>query len=558
MTRLAIAMDLGTSGFRAQALDLSSGEVLSTTITTRHPLPGANVIDHLHFALEVGVTIARDLVIQAINQVLAQLRIPLGDVVRLAVCGNPTQLSLFQGMEIRDLAFAGSRKLQALGVVPPERTAAILRAAELPGLALPGDCDVMIPPAVRDEIGADTLALIMRTGMLHGAETTIAIDYGTNAEMVLAHAGRIYTGSAAAGPALEGQHISCGTLAMPGAIADLQAVGGNHQLMVLNAEMQPVPGMLIDLRQAADAMETDGPPAHAITGTGVIAALDQALAAEIITLPHIGTPDRQLHFGKNIFLTEADVAEAGKAIGAIRAGYFTLSVEAGITPADIHTAYLAGASGTYMDSRKAGRLGLIPPRVTTVRQVGNTSLAMARELAITPEQLDAMSDLARELQQTHCMFALSKTFSRVFILELSHWTEGMPMTMYREMLRRYGLPELPTMDAEPQVVRTVKQDIDDLGRMGLITLERIGRIAALPLAGCIGCMSCVHECPAHAISIRTDTLPHTLSVTHALCNGVACRRCEPICPPKVFHLNDFFVAAPACKTATESENSLWQ
>lgn len=560
MPRLAIAMDLGTSGFRAQALDLASGELLSTAITTRHPLPGANVIDHLHFALELGVEAARDLVIQAINQVIAQLRVPTGDVARLAVCGNPTQLSLFQGTEIRDLAFAGSRKLLALGIVPPERAAAIRSAIEFLGLALPGECAVIIPPAVHDEIGADTLALIMQTGMLHGDETTIAIDYGTNAEMVLAHEGCVYTGSAAAGPALEGQHISCGTLAIPGAIADLEPVGDKHRLIVLNPQMQPAPGSLINLREAVEFASTTEVRALAITGTGVIAALDQAIEAGLIALPRIRTEDSRLHFGKDIFLTEEDLSEAGKAIGALRAGYFTLSMKAGITPTDIHTAYLAGASGTYMDVLKAQRLGLIPPQVKVVRQVGNTSLAMARELAVTPEKLEEMSDLARKLQKTHCMFALSKTFASVFILELSHWTEGMPMSMYREMLRRYRLPDLPPVVAAPQVHRTVKQDIDDLGRMGLTTLEHIGMIAALPVDGCISCMTCAQVCPGNAISIGQDTNPPTIFLDHALCNGVACRRCEPGCPAKVFHLNDFFDATLGRKAA-ESDSArsmLWQ
>lgn len=551
MPRLAIAMDLGTSGFRAQALELASGEMLSTAITTRHPLPGANVIDHLHFALELGVEAARDLVIQAINQVIAQLRVPAEDVVRLAVCGNPTQLSLFQGMEIRDLAFAGSRKLQALGIVPPEREAAIRSAVEFPGLALPGECVVIVPPAVYDEIGADTLALVMQTGMLHCDETSIAIDYGTNAEMVLAHEGRIVTGSAAAGPALEGQHISCGTLAIPGAIADLELVGDKHRLIVLNPKMRPVPGALIDLRDAVELDTSTGPKALAITGTGVIAALEQAIEAGLIAFPHIRTEDNRLHFGKGIFLTEEDLSEAGKAIGAVRAGYCTLSVEAGITPSDIHTAYLAGASGTYMDALKAQRLGLIPPRVKAVRQVGNTSLSMARELVMTPEKLEAMSDLARKLRETHCMLALSKTFAKLFILELSHWTEGMPMTKYRELLSHYRLPDLPPVDAEPQVRRTAKQDIAELGRMGLVTLEHVGMVAALPLEGCIGCMTCVQVCPAHAISIRLDTKPPTIFLDHALCYGVACRRCEPGCPPKVFHLNDFFDLTPGRKTAED-------
>ena len=550
--RLAVAMDLGTSGFRAQVLDLSSGEVLSTAITTRHPLPGANVIDHIHFALELGVEAARDLMIQAVNQVIGQLRVSVGDSVRFVICGNPAQLSLFQGMELRDLAFAGMRKLKSLGVTPPERAAAIRSAAEFPGLTLPANCEVIIPPAVRHEIGADALALILQTGMLDRDETAIAIDYGTNAEMALVHHGRVFTGSAAAGPALEGQHITCGTLAMPGAIADLEAVGAGHRLIILDSEMLPVPGARVDLRNAMVAAEATGPPAVKITGTGTIAALDQALEAGLIALPHICTADQRLHFGKDIFLTDADLVEAGKAIGSVRAGYFTLCVEAGIAPEQIHTAYLAGASGTYVDALKSRRLGLVPPCVKTIRQIGNTSLAMARELAVDPRKLEEMSALARKLQQTHCMFGSSKTFASVFLLELSHWTEGMPMAKYRELLRRHRLPDLPPVAGTPQIIRTVKQDIDDLGRMGLVTLERVGLVVALPVDACAGCMACVDECPAGALSIKTDTKPPTIFLIHALCNGVACRRCEVACPVNVFHLNAFFGAAKSHVSEAES------
>lgn len=542
MTRLAIAMDLGTSGFRAQALDLSRSEVLSTAITTRHPLPGANVIDHLHFALELGVETARQLVVEAVNQVLDRLRVPLADVERLAVCGNPTQLSLLQGMEIRDLAFAGSRKLQALGVAPPERGGAVRRATEIPGLALPASCDIVIPPAVRDEVGADALALIVQTGLRDCRDTAIAIDYGTNAEMALFHEGRLFTGSAAAGPALEGQQIACGTLAVPGAIADLEAVGAGHRLLVLNAAMEAEPGAPIDLGHATEEPGEAGPQAFAITGTGVIAALDQAIDAGIVVLPRIRTEDRRLHFGRDIFLTEEDLAEAGKAIGAIRAGYFTLCTEAGIAPGDIRVAYLAGASGTYVDACKSMRVGLVPPRASTVHQVGNTSLALARELALAPEHLARLDELARELRESHCMFAQSKTFARLFLLELGHWTEGMPMATYRALLRRHRLPDLPPVDVLPRIARTTGRDIGYPGRMGLVTLEQVGRIVALQTDGCEGCLTCMRECPARAISIDTGTRPPTITVNHALCNGVACRRCEQACPSKVFRLDAFFGA----------------
>jgi methylamine methyltransferase corrinoid protein reductive activase len=543
MSRLAIAMDLGTSGFRAQALELASGTVLSTAITTRHPLPGANVIDHLHFALELGVATARDLMLQAVNQLLHELHLTLSNVARLAVCGNPTQISLFQGMEIRDLAFVGSRKLAKLGVKTPDRVAAIRQGKDFPGLALGDKCEVIIPPAVKDEVGADTLALILQSGISQSEETAIAIDYGTNAEMVLLHQGRMFTASAAAGPALEGQHISCGSLAVPGAIADLEPSGPNYRLWVLNSDMQPAEGALIDLRQKKERIERGQIQAKAITGTGVIAALDQALEAKMITLPHIHTADRQLHFGRDIFLTERDLSEAGKAIGAIRAGYFTLSLEAGIKPSDIRLAFLAGASGTYMDARKSGRLGLIPPCVDRVKQLGNTSLAMARQLALNPINLDKMNALADKLRRSHTLFANSKTFSRLFLLELSHWTEGMPMETYREMLGRLHLPDLPSMERTPAICRAVQRDIEDPGQQGLITLEITGRVATLQLEGCVGCLSCMKSCPTGAISIDETTLPPAISLAHAQCNGLACRRCEPSCEPKVFRLEAFFGAS---------------
>ena len=52
---MGIAFDIGTSGFRVQLVDLKTKKVLRTAITLRHPLPGANVMDHLNFAIRVGV-----------------------------------------------------------------------------------------------------------------------------------------------------------------------------------------------------------------------------------------------------------------------------------------------------------------------------------------------------------------------------------------------------------------------------------------------------------------------------------------------------------------------
>lgn len=540
MTHLAIAIDLGTSGFRAQALNLKTREIISTAITTRHPLPGANVIDHLHFALELSVDVAGSIMMEAINKVLSRLQVSLDDVVRLAVCGNPIQLSLFQRIEIRDLAYAGKRKLDSLGVVPPKRDAVIVKASQIPGLRIPADADVIVPPAVRHEIGADALAMMIQTGMLEKDEISLTTDYGTNAEMALFHNGEVITGSTAAGPALEGQQIECGMLAMPGAISDLHELDHNFRVVVLDANMLPASGPLVDLKNGNIWDEGDV-QALGITGTGTVAILSQGLQAKLITLPRINTLDTEFHFTSDIYFTEDDLKEAGKAIGSVRAGHITLCQEAGIELGDVEVAYMSGASGTYVDPLKAQRLGMVPPRVKSIYQVGNTSLAMARDLVLDPKQLDVMSHMAKNLRQTHCMFAASKVFEKIYILELSYWTEGMPFAQYQKFLKKYGFPELVAVEEEPEIVRTVQRDIDDLGRLGLTTVADVGMVIQRHFEGCVACGECVETCPERALELLEGSDPPLLILDQSLCNGVACRRCERACPEKCCKLEDFFV-----------------
>jgi methylamine methyltransferase corrinoid protein reductive activase len=557
MAGLGIALDLGTSGFRGQAIDLDQdGRILCTAVTTRHPFPGANVIDHLHFALEVGIEKAHDVIICAVNEVLDRLPVDKDKVIRMAVCGNPIQLSLFQGIEIRDLAYAGKRKLEALGVVPPKRNARIIKASEIPGLAIPAQADVLIPPAVRHEIGADALAMMIQTGMLEKDEISIVTDYGTNAEMALIVKGVVYTGSTAAGPALEGQQIEDGILALPGAISDVQfdadddssagptgcvagaddkPLRGRLKTYVLDQEMMSRLGDTVD----PDTGRVDGAGelrAVGITGTGVIALLSQGLKARLIRIPRINTMDTEIHLPDGLKFTEKDLIEAGKAIGAIRAGHITLCKEAGIRLEDIEIAYMSGASGTYVDALKALEIGMVPARVKRIYQVGNTSLAMAADVIKNVDNLWKMQEIADNLRQNHCMFAESKVFEKVYILELSYWTEGMPRHQYQKFLSRYGLPTLVEVADLPEVLKTVKRDIPDLGVMGLKIIPDLGLRKTIVFNGCLGDAKCVVECPEKALQMKRRGEDFEVTINMALCNGVACRRCERACKEKTFDL----------------------
>ncbi len=570
MAKLGIALDLGTSGFRGQAVDLElKGKILSTAITTRHPLPGANVIDHLHFALEVGPATAHEVVINAVNRIIDKLKVDVADIVRLAVCGNPIQLSLFQEIEFRDLAYAGKRKLQALGVVAPKRDALIVKAAEIRGLDIPPDAMVLIPPAVRHEIGADALAMMIQTNLLETDKIAVVTDYGTNNEMALLVDGVVYTGSTAAGPALEGQHIEYGLLALPGAISDVEfapadalSVSSRQMTLhghsrscavktsILNTDMRPMAGDIVDV-SSGDVISSGELRAVGITGTGVVALISEGLESKFIQIPKINTPDGLLHLCDGIEFSEKDLLEAGKAVGAVRAGHLTLCQEAGIRLEDIEIAYCSGASGTYVDALKAQKIGMIPPSVKAIYQVGNTSLAMARDMVQDEEKLWDMKRIADNLRQHHCMFAESKVFEKVYILELSYWTEGMPLQQYQKFLKKYGYPPLAEIAANPQVIKTVERDIQDLGERGLSVISDIGQRRNIMFDSCLGDTACITECPENALQISELQDGFEITINLALCDGVACRRCERVCKEKIFNLLQLITST----TGTQSRDS---
>ncbi|AEH61791.1 4Fe-4S ferredoxin iron-sulfur binding domain protein [Methanosalsum zhilinae DSM 4017] len=533
-----IAIDLGTSGFRAQRIDLESGNIGKTVISLRNPLPGANVMDHLDFAVNYGQDIAHELVINAFKNISDMLRTDQSSIDRIAVCGNPIQLSLFQGIPVEDLAYAGERKKKKLNIKEQERKAAIISSSDIPGLEDFGDCQVMIPPAIKHEVGADALALIVKSGMLDSDDISIATDYGTNAEMALKVDNVIYTGSAAAGPALEGQQIRDGILASPNAISDVKFENDSLRNYVLDDELTAVEGDLVDPK-SGEVVQKGDIRAKGITGTGVIALIEQSMGKGLIQLPRINTTDKILHLQDNIRFSEKDLIEAGRAIGAIRAGHITLCNVAGIEMQDIKTAYMSGAAGTYMDAVKAHRIGMIPFGVNDVYQIGNTSLTLAREILLSEDRLWELQDISQKIVGNHVMFAMDKAFQDTYVLELAYWGEGMPFKMFKKYLKKKNLSNLDEPAKAPQVSKLVERDIADLGDEGLSVIERVGTYLTMKIEDCEECRKCILVCPNDAIEMDEEGV---VLIRTDLCDGSNCQKCIRACPPEKFRWENLVVA----------------
>ncbi|MCL2143714.1 MAG: methylamine methyltransferase corrinoid protein reductive activase [Methanomassiliicoccaceae archaeon] len=542
MASYGIALDLGTSGFRSHLVDLDKGgKILSTAVTVRHPLPGANIMDHLHFWMTSGSEIGHKIIMKTVDDVI---RLHGADnikqIKKVAICGNPIQLSLFENIEVRDLAFAGENRLKNLGVVRPSRRGHTRNAGDIGMLSIDAEAEVIIPPAIRHEIGADALAMIMRSGMLDKKEICMVTDYGTNAEMGLYHDGELYSGSAAAGPAMEGQSIKYGVLAAPHAISDVNiAEDGLWENLVLNDKLRPIAASKVDPVTGREVKLLDY-SAKGITGTGVVSSVAMGLKAGVIKLPEITTPDKRIHLMDGVWFSEQDAQEAGKAMGAIRAGHRTLVHEVGINDEDIKVMYMAGASGTYVDPIKAQICGMIPRRLEEVYQLGNTSLMMAHELISNNDTLDRMQSVADSISANHIMFAGNKVFEDMYVLELAYWTEGMSMEMYNDMIQLYGIAALPELKVPSKVVRVVKSDIPEIGR-GFYSLEDVGMKMYGRFTGCNGCGKCEKQCPEDALKVTRTKDANEICVRSDLCLGTACKACEMNCPLKVYHFKDLEV-----------------
>lgn len=530
-----IAIDIGTSGIRAQALNIDSSEVISTAITLRHPLPGANVVDHLHFALKIGIETTHDLLIEAINKVIVGLNIDVENIKRVAVCGNPIQLSLFHNIEIRDLAYWGEKSVERLEIEIPSRNATITTSKEI-GLEIPEDALVFIPPAIRHEIGADALAMLYKTGVLEKEGSYLVSDFGTNAEMALVIDGEVFACSAAAGPAIEGQMIDKGRLASPGAICDLKDFDHEWKSIVLDDDLLITDGDTIDpsngkiISKSKNNVEAIG-----ITGTGVIAAFSLGIDNELIIDSKIKTKDKKIHLQDDVYLAEEDIVNIGKALGAFRAAHLTLAEKANILLDDIDAVYMAGASGFYVDPLKSLKIGQIPPSSREIFQVGNTSLDMAKDIALNPSFLDILQQIADKMRSNHIMLATSKTFEKIYSLELSIYEENMPFWMYNQWLEKYGFQTIPSKEPNPKIHHIFERDIVELGINGLKVIQ-MGLALETKFEGCTRCLTCIKNCPEDAINLMDNG---RIILRTDKCAGLGCQKCVLGCPEKVFDYAKF-------------------
>jgi uncharacterized 2Fe-2S/4Fe-4S cluster protein (DUF4445 family) len=274
------------------------------------------------------------------------------------------------------------------------------------GLRINPGGEVFLLPNIAGWVGADTVGALLATRLAESPGPALAIDMGTNGEVMLWSGKETIVCSTAAGPAFEGAQIQDGMRAARGAIEHVRAT--EEGIVVRTIENRPAVGICGSGLLDALAVLLD---LGVVDSAGRMA--DEARAAELpevyrTRLSGAGN-DRCFELvegdrtasGEPIVLTQRDVRQLQLAKGAMRAGVEVLLTEAGLEAEDLDRILLAGAFGAYIDRRSAVRVGLVPGPLSRIRAVGNAAGAgavLALASTMEREQATRIARTARHLE----------------------------------------------------------------------------------------------------------------------------------------------------------------
>jgi uncharacterized 2Fe-2S/4Fe-4S cluster protein (DUF4445 family) len=298
------------------------------------------------------------------------------------------------------------------------RHAVTLSAREL-YLKVNPEARVCLLPIVAGFVGADAVAVALATRIGETPETRIAVDIGTNGEVLLGSREHLWACSAPAGPALEGAQIRHGMRAALGAIDRVSLEGGDLRLHAIGeGPAQGICGSgLID---AIASLLSVG----AIDWTGLIDVegrdrlppplrqrLEMRGEDRVVVLARAG----EAGAAREIVLSQEDVRQVQLCKGAIASGVAMLQRLAGVADADVSELMLAGGFGNYLSIPSARGIGIIPPGLpeSKIRYVGNAA-ALGAQLALMSEAERARADaIARRIE--HVSLAAHPDFQDVFV-----------------------------------------------------------------------------------------------------------------------------------------------
>ena len=394
-----LALDVGTTTLVGYLVSLVTGEVAATASRANPQAAyGDDVIARIEYVgrERSGARTLQTLVVDALNEILAETcrraHVKPSVVYEATMVGNTTMNHLLLRLPVDAIARAP--------FVAASASAHSVSARGI-GLKMHRRGRLYTAPLVAGFVGADTVGVILATGMHAGDGLRLAIDIGTNGEIVLGTRERLLACSTAAGPALEGARIRYGMRAATGAI-DRVDIQGDRVTVGTIGDAPPVGLCGTGLIDAVAVLVSAG----VVEPTGRMRSAD-ALADSPGLARAVRTSDGEVAFclaeqddgGHCVLLTQRDVREVQLAKGAIAAGVASLLDACGAALEDVQEVLLAGAFGNYIRPERARAIGLLPDvPLEKVTFVGNAAGAGARMLLVNKNLRHVAADVAKGVE----------------------------------------------------------------------------------------------------------------------------------------------------------------
>jgi uncharacterized 2Fe-2S/4Fe-4S cluster protein (DUF4445 family) len=386
--KFGLAIDIGTTSVVTTLMELASGEQMAS-VSSLNPQAvfGGDLMSRIAFAQGDPGNLRKlqariiGLLNQHVEQVTRDSGVLAKWIYKVVVVGNTCMHHLLLGI---DPSYVGLAPY-----APVLRHAVTLSAREL-FLKVNPEARVCLLPLVAGFVGADAVAVALATRIADTPEIRVAVDIGTNGEVLLGSREHLWACSAPAGPALEGAQIRHGMRAAMGAIDRVSIVDGDFHLHTIGeAAAQGLCGSgIVDAIAALlDAGIIDWTGLIDVDGRERLPAPLRARVLmrgeeRLVVLARPGEAGAE----REIALTQEDVRQVQLCKGAIASGVAMLQHVAGVSPDDVSELMLAGGFGNYLSVRSALRIGLIPPTVPEerIRYVGNAA-ALGAQLALVSE-----------------------------------------------------------------------------------------------------------------------------------------------------------------------------
>jgi len=426
-----LAVDIGTTTVVAKLVNMKEGSCLATQAELNpQSRYGDDVVSRIAYAqsddksaeLHKAIT---DCINKLISQLCKQAHIKAEHIYEVCVVGNTTMNHIFLRFPVAQL---GQAPYRAFSIEAHNR-----QPNEL-GLSINSAGNIYTVENIAGFVGSDITAVALAADIDSADEMTLIVDIGTNGEIVLGTGDKLYAASCAAGPALEGARIGCGSRASEGAI----------EAVVINEDEDDINLDVIGPPRFASQSETVG--AHSICGSGLIDAVAVLLDLGILdrtgrfveaeklkgrvspaifsritehnNQPAFVLAERRATSDERLLLTQEDIRQVQLAKAAIRAGIKLLQKKIGLKDNDIKQILLAGAFGNYIRAESALRIGLLPDvPAERIRFIGNAACSGAQMILLNSALRAEAKQLARKIK--YIEIAHEPDFQAVFADSMS-------------------------------------------------------------------------------------------------------------------------------------------